>query len=625
MGQLVGAHRYSTWQLVQRWLRKHRGAVTVGAILVVVLAAVSIVSVQRIRHERSDAEAARAVAEEQRGLAVASRNDAEDLIGFMLGDLKDKLEPVGKLDILDPVVAKTIAYYSKRPADADDADEHGKRARAFESVGDVRQPEGNLPGALDAYRTALALREQLAASPTAYAARGELAETHLSIGDVLNAQGNGSAALAEYKLGLAIAGSAASGAPTDDDLAEIVAAAHADIGDVERVQGQPDTAVDDYRASIAERAAIAKRSPSVLRKRKLAGSYTSLAGGLYIKGDLGAGVDAARAAIAIIEPLAAADPKDMNLQRDLGFQHHRAADVLLAESKFPDALAEVTTAVAIEEALVARDPTNSQWLRDLETTYGTRARVQIGLGDAAGAVATGRLGVATADRLTKLDPANNDWRIDLAKQHQFVSMILRHTKDLDGALAEIALGRVELEKLAASAPGNATYQQELAACHNIAGNALTSSTDEAKVRAGIVEYEAATAIFKKLVATTPDSLTFQRQYADTVENIADNLASLDAPTPGDLARAKAIYAEIVPIYETLVVRVPSDNSSRESLIIIHMNSGDLVAKTDAAAARAEYEKAVAVGKDLIAVDATNARWKQLADKAGKQLAECCKK
>ncbi len=29
-GQLVGAHRYSTWQLVRRWLRRHRTAVVVG-------------------------------------------------------------------------------------------------------------------------------------------------------------------------------------------------------------------------------------------------------------------------------------------------------------------------------------------------------------------------------------------------------------------------------------------------------------------------------------------------------------------------------------------------------------------------------------------------------------------
>ncbi len=32
----------------------------------------------------------------------------------MLGDLKDKLEPIGRLDALDGVGAKVLAYYSKQ-------------------------------------------------------------------------------------------------------------------------------------------------------------------------------------------------------------------------------------------------------------------------------------------------------------------------------------------------------------------------------------------------------------------------------------------------------------------------------------------------------------------------------
>ena len=33
------------------------------------------------------------------------RREAEGLVGFMLGDLKDKLEPIGRLDVLDAVGA----------------------------------------------------------------------------------------------------------------------------------------------------------------------------------------------------------------------------------------------------------------------------------------------------------------------------------------------------------------------------------------------------------------------------------------------------------------------------------------------------------------------------------------
>ena len=46
-----------------------------------------------------------------RDAARDQRREAEGLVGFMLGDLKDKLEPIGRLDVLDSVGARALAYY----------------------------------------------------------------------------------------------------------------------------------------------------------------------------------------------------------------------------------------------------------------------------------------------------------------------------------------------------------------------------------------------------------------------------------------------------------------------------------------------------------------------------------
>src|SRR3569832_1346227 len=46
-----------------------------------------------------------------RDSARDQRREAEGLIGFMLGDLTAKLEPIGKLDALDGVGSKVLAYY----------------------------------------------------------------------------------------------------------------------------------------------------------------------------------------------------------------------------------------------------------------------------------------------------------------------------------------------------------------------------------------------------------------------------------------------------------------------------------------------------------------------------------
>ena len=51
-----------------------------------------------------------------RDAARDQRREAEGLVAFMLGDLKDKLEPIGRLDALDGVGARVLAYYSKQDA-----------------------------------------------------------------------------------------------------------------------------------------------------------------------------------------------------------------------------------------------------------------------------------------------------------------------------------------------------------------------------------------------------------------------------------------------------------------------------------------------------------------------------
>ncbi len=67
-GQLVGAHRYDKKTLVLRWLRRHRAAVTVGAILAVLLVVVGAIGIRGVLVERDRVRAESARAE--RGLAT---------------------------------------------------------------------------------------------------------------------------------------------------------------------------------------------------------------------------------------------------------------------------------------------------------------------------------------------------------------------------------------------------------------------------------------------------------------------------------------------------------------------------------------------------------------------------
>ena len=75
------------------------------------------------------------------------RREAEGLVGFMLGDLKDKLEPIGRLDALDGVGSRVLAYYSKQDTSELSDAALLQRSRALSLMAEVAYLRGNLDGA----------------------------------------------------------------------------------------------------------------------------------------------------------------------------------------------------------------------------------------------------------------------------------------------------------------------------------------------------------------------------------------------------------------------------------------------------------------------------------------------
>ena len=166
-GQLVGAHSYSLRQLLGRWVRRHRTAVIVGAVATAALATVGGVSLRRIVR-------AEQVASAQRQVAVARGADAEDLMGYMLGDLRDKLVPVGQVGLLEDVARKAVAYFERAAASGAPID-LGKLAQAHHNLGEVLRIKGDLAAALAELNAALATSEaHVAKAPDASAARNAL-------------------------------------------------------------------------------------------------------------------------------------------------------------------------------------------------------------------------------------------------------------------------------------------------------------------------------------------------------------------------------------------------------------------------------------------------------------------
>ncbi len=84
---------------------------------------------------RDDAQVSQAKAE-------VSRNEAEELVEYMLGDLKSELDAVGKLPILNGVGDKVADYYEDIPLSDMDDDRLARRSEARHLLGQVYLKQG---------------------------------------------------------------------------------------------------------------------------------------------------------------------------------------------------------------------------------------------------------------------------------------------------------------------------------------------------------------------------------------------------------------------------------------------------------------------------------------------------
>jgi tetratricopeptide (TPR) repeat protein len=551
-GQLVAAHRYSPAQLLRRWLARHRTAVSVAGAALVFLAIVAIVSVQRIMKEQHRVEAARALAEQHRG-------EAEDLTRFMLVDLKDKLQPLGKLELLDAVAKKATVYYASEPIGRSD-DERRERAVVHRNLGDVLKEQGDTAGALAEYRAALAIREELAArDPANVEVQRDLATNHGAIGDVFRAQGRTADALAECRTSLAIRDRIAAQDPTNADRQRDVSISHDKIGNLLATQGDAAGALAEYRAALQIRQRqIASGGDEA--KRDLSVSHSKVGEVLLEQGDSVAALTEFQASLAIREQLTAHDPSNAEWMRDLSVSHDNIGDIL-REHDAAGALAEYREALVIADRLAEHDPTNASWQRDLAVAHAKVGEMLQATNNVAAALVEFRAALEIATRLVKRDPANAEAQRDFVIMHERIGDALLIQKDSAGALAEFRVVLPIKERLAAHDPTNADLQHDLSVSHTAIGDILKTSGNPA---GALAEYRAELPIAAKIAERDPSNAGWQHDLSISHRNLGDALKAL-----GKSTEALAEYREALEIAERPAAQDPTNTQWKADLATLH--------------------------------------------------------
>ena len=206
-----------------------------------------------------------------------------------------------------------------------------------EKIGDVLLAQGDLAGALQAYRESLAVPRLLAAADPSNAGRQrDLSVSHSKVGDVLLAQGDLAGALQAYRESLAVAAHLAGADPSNADWQRNLSVSRDRMGDVLLAQGDLAGALQAYREALAVAARLAAADPSNAGwQRDLSVSLEKIGDVLLAQSDLAGALQAYRESLAVRARLAAADPSNAGWQRDLSVSHSKVGDVLFAQSDWP--------------------------------------------------------------------------------------------------------------------------------------------------------------------------------------------------------------------------------------------------------------------------------------------------
>lgn len=382
------------------------------------------------------------------GLAAAAyvaRNDAqrrqaqaEDILGFMLGDLREKLTTVGRLDLMRAVDDKAIDYFATLdPRDISDRALE-EQARSLAGIGAVRLEEGNHGAAMVAFTeahersTALHLR-----APGDGQRLFDLAQAEYWIGFVAWQQGRLDDAEAWLTTYRDSAIRLAAMDPGNFDWQREVSYGHHNLAVLDDIRGRYAQAEASERKVLELLRAWSAERPDDVELRGEHADTLSWLGGLASKQGKLAEAEALFAdEVAAVTRNIADDPLNMAWRKELNEATLFLAEVQLKRGRIEQANATIDAVAPLVDALAGQDPSNINW----QVTRGRCRLLQAhatSQSDPAAARALAAQAIAIFTQAHQREPESQSNRQWLAKAHQSSARLALSRGDPEDAAAHL--------------------------------------------------------------------------------------------------------------------------------------------------------------------------------------------
>ncbi len=318
-------------------------------------------------------------------------------------------------------------------------------------------------------------------------------------------------------------------------------------------------------------------------------------------GDTAGALQSYRKALAIREPLAKANPDDMQLQGALVRNYFRVANVLEASGDFSGALGAVRKALPITEKMAAGE-NNPVIVDQLAGSYYFTARLLGQTGDPSGALENYRKAASIREPLLQVDPTNASFNTHLAADFEGMANSMDQMGSLAQAIQMQTKAVETLEQKSQVPANNATIREFLAEATNRLG---TLRQDNGDASAALEAHRKAHQMFQELLEADPKNTLAKSNFGFSDDGIADSLNALGKP-----ASAMEVLREAINTFESMSPSTSGNRYRRTGLASAYFGMGNAYsalatkphtsaskAREHWLAARSWYEKSEAVWTD----------------------------
>ncbi|MGB5544440.1 MAG: toll/interleukin-1 receptor domain-containing protein [Gammaproteobacteria bacterium] len=432
------------------------------------------------------------------GLAVVARDDAErrrvqaeDLVGFMLGDLYERLYEIGRVDIYNTIGDKATEYFASLEKEDLTDNSLAQRAEALRLIGETRADQGQLDDALDAFNMALELSMGVTTrQPERIDWQLDLAETHYWVGYVGWRRGDLEAAAENFQKQLAVQEAVLENGGESEDLLREMGYAYTNLGRVEEGRGRLESALDYYQRVLALNQTVSRLATA-----------------------------------------------DVDAELEIGFANNNLGVLLMRMGRLADAEPYFREDLRIKSEVAGRDPGNGLWAKYRITSESYLGQVLEYRGAVGEAMGHYQWAQQAAQRQYETADDNHTLARNHANRQRQVGDLWRRLGEYQQATAPVNEALATLQSLRSDHEDDARWLRDLARAQLAAGRLALDSGD---VDAAMAQAEEARILILDLLQRSPDDMEFQQVWMDALL-----LQGEAAAAAGEEARAKDAWMQLV--------------------------------------------------------------------------------